>query len=131
MRPYQKPIKTTIHDIDRAKVSDGKSVEVTVPESTTVVADTPTLVQGFFGIPVQDVTTGAGETAPLILTIAQMEYEASNITTAEAFAMGAPLYYDANTKLLTTTQATNRLVGRVSKPKDANNVIWFILGPQV
>lgn len=46
--------------------------------------------------------------------------------------------FDAKANVLTTNanadasgNPQNRPVGRVTVAKDANNVIWFILGPQV
>ncbi|AEE95776.1 DUF2190 family protein [Mahella australiensis] len=120
------------------KVSDGLSVRVTVPASTVVEQGKFYVLDGFFGMAIQSVTTGAGETAPVILNIEQAEYETSQITTADAFSKGDKVYWNASTKLL-TTQANadasgnpqNRPVGRVTVAKDANNVIWFVLGPQV
>lgn len=119
------------------KVSDGRSVKVTVPQNTTIEAGKFYVLDGFFGLAVQSVTTGAGETAEVVLNIEQAEYETSQITAADAFAKGDPVYWDAATSLLTTAPAndasgnpTNRPVGRVTQAKDANNVIWFQLGPQ-
>jgi len=114
------------------KVSDGRSVRVTVPASTTVEAGKFYLLDGFFGLAVQSVTTGASETAEVILNCEQAEYETSQITAADDFKKGDPVYWDDSTKLLTTqTGSGNRFVGRVTQAKDANNVIWFVLGPQV
>ena len=120
------------------KVSEGRSVRVTVPQSTTIEAGKFYLLDGFFGLAIQSVTTGAGETAEVILNCEQAEYETSQITTADAFAKGDKVYWNESTKLLTTQpnndaqgNPQNRPVGRVTVAKDANNVIWFVLGPQV
>jgi len=120
------------------KISDGKSIKVTVPESTTIEQGKFYLLDGFFGLAIQSVTTGAGETAEIVLNIEECEYETSQITVADAFAKGDKVYWDDATDLL-TIQANpdaggdpqNRPVGRVTLAKDANNVIWFKLGPQV
>jgi len=120
------------------KISDGKSVKVTVPENTTIEQGKFYLLGGFFGMAIQSVTTGAGETAEVVLNIEDAEYETSQITVADAFDAGDAVYWDANNSLL-TTQANadangnpqNRAVGRVTVAKDDNNVIWFKLGPQV
>lgn len=128
------PVPSTVNPILRAKVSDGKSVRVTVPEKTTVTAQTFVLLDGFFGVAMDTVTTAAGETVEIALSIEQAEYETDQITTADTFKKGDLVYYKASTKKLTTdpgtTEAPNRLVGRVTSEKDANNVIWFILLPQ-
>lgn len=120
------------------KVSDGLSVKVTVPQSTTIEQGKFYLLDGFFGMAMRSVVTGAGETAQVVLNIEEAEYETSQITAADAFNKGDKVYWNAATGLL-TTQANpdasgnpqNRPVGRVTQAKDANGVIWFKLGPQV
>lgn len=120
------------------KVSDGQSVKVTVPENTVITQGNFYLLDGFFGMAVQSVTTLAGETSQVVLNTEQAEYETSQITVADSFNKGDKVYWDDVAKLL-TTQANpdasgnpqNRPVGRVTEAKDANNVIWFVLGPQV
>lgn len=125
------PVPSTTYHSYRAKVSDGKSVRVTVPANTEIVSQQFYLIGGFFGAAMQSVKTGAGETAEVILDIEQAEYETDQITTTEAFNVGTSIYWDADTGKLTETATDNRLVGRVTAAKDANNVIWFLLGPQV
>lgn len=120
------------------KISDGLSVKVTVPENTVIEQGKFYELDGFFGLAVQSVTTAVGQTGQVVLNIEQAEYETSQIATTDAFNKGDKVYWNATTKLL-TTQANpdasgnpqNRPVGRVTAAKDANNVIWFILGPQV
>jgi len=127
------PVPSTVTNIGYGKISDGKSVKVTVPENTTIEAGKFYLLDGFFGCAMQSVTTGVSQTAEVVLNIEQAEYETDQINTADAFAKGSLVYYDPGNKVLTTSDGTgvNRKVGRVTVPKDANNVIWFILGPQV
>ncbi len=120
------------------KVSDGQSVKVTVPENTVITQGNFYLLDGFFGMAVQSITTLAGQTSQVVLNTEQAEYETSQITVADSFNKGDKVYWDDTAKLL-TTQANpdasgnpqNRPVGRVTEAKDANNVIWFVLGPQV
>lgn len=128
------PIPSTAYNLGGGKISDGKSVKVTVPENTTIEAGKFYLLDGFFGCAMQSVTTGAGETAAeVVLDIEQAEYETDQIKTADDFNKGDVVYYDATNKVLTTDDGSgaNRKVGRVTVPKDTNNVICFILGPQV
>lgn len=124
------PMPTTVTQIPRAKISDGKSVLVTVPASTEVVAQSFVLLDGFFGVAMDSIKTAAGETAEMALNIAQEEYETDQITTADAFAKGDLVYWKVSTKKLTTVAEGNTLVGKVTSKKDANNVIQFILLPQ-
>lgn len=112
------------------KVADGRSVKVTVPESTTIEQGKFYLLDGFLGIAVQSVTTGAGQTSAVILVIEKGEYETSQINTVDAFAQGAAVYYDSANKRFTTTSTDNKFAGRVSVAKDTGNVIWFIFAPE-
>jgi len=127
------PVPSTVVNINAAKVSDGKSVRVTVPVNTTIEAGKFYLLDGFLGCAFQSVTTGAGETAEVILNIEQAEYETDqiDIDTSQTFAKGTLIYWDAANNRFTETSTGNRLAGRVTQAKDANNVICFILGPQV
>lgn len=125
------PVPSTVYNAARAKISDGKSVKITVPENTTVEASKFYLLGGFFGAAMQSAKTEAGETAEVILNIEQAEYETNQINTAQDFAAGTVIYWDAAAGKLTETETANRKVGRVTAGKDTNNVIWFILGPQV
>ncbi|MGG3839657.1 DUF2190 family protein [Paenibacillus thiaminolyticus] len=125
------PFPSTTYQSYRAKVSDGKSVRVTVPAKTTIEAQKFYLLDGFFGAATESVTTGTGQTDEVVLNIEQAEYETDQITATQAFAAGTPIYWDAAKSQLTETDTGNRLVGRVTAAKDSKNVIWFLLGPQV
>lgn|GEM_PF-742145 len=126
------------------KIGEGKSKKVTVSENTTIVQGNFYLLDGFFGMAVQSMTTDAdgkvisynGLTVPagtvsaeVVLNIEEMEVETSQINTGDAFAVGAKVYYDSTAGLLTTTAGSNRFVGVVTQAKDANNVIWFMFMP--
>lgn len=119
------PVPTTLETIAGGKISDGKSVRVTADKG--VEEGKFYLVNGFFGMAVQSAETGE----ELVLSIEQAEYETDQINTEDAFAVGTTIYYDTTNSVLTETEGTNRIVGRVTAGKDTNNVIWFILGPQV
>ena len=128
------PVPSTVVNINAAKVSDGKSVRVTVPQDTVIEAGKFYLLDGFLGCAFQSVTTGTGETAEVILNIEQAEYETDQIDTSQTqtFNKGTLLYWNGTNKKFTETSQGNRLVGRVTQAKDSNNgVICFILGPQV
>ncbi|GAA0390473.1 DUF2190 family protein [Paenibacillus motobuensis] len=130
--PYKgQSVPSTTYQSYRAKVSDGKSVRVTVPAKTTIEAQKFYLLDGFFGAAMQSVSTTTGETDEAILNIEQAEFEADQIEKTQAFTVGTPIYWDAAKNQLTETATDNRLVGRVTAAKDANNVIWFLLGPQL
>jgi hypothetical protein len=126
------PVPSTVVNINAAKFSDGKSVRVTVPQNTTIEAGKFYLLDGFLGCAFQSVTTGAGESAEVILNIEQAEYETDQIDTSQTFVKGALIYWDETNKRFTENSSEgNRLAGRVTQAKDANNVICFILGSQV
>lgn len=119
------PIPTTLETIAGCKISDGKSVRVVADEA--IEEGKFYLINGFFGMAIQSVESGED----VVLSIEQAEYESDQIKTDEIFAVGTTIYYDDDLKKLTETAGTNRKVGRVTVAKDSNNVIWFILGPQV
>jgi len=112
------------------KVSDGKSVRVTVPETTTVEQGAFVLLDGFLGLATQKVVTGAGETKGLILNIEPGEYETSQIDATQDFAVGTKIYWDSTTKKFTETP-TPVLAGVVTVAKDAGGVIWFRVAPGI
>jgi predicted RecA/RadA family phage recombinase len=125
------PVPTTVINVNSGKFSDGKSVRVTVPGNTTIEAGKFYLLDGFLGVAFQSVQTGPGQTAEVVLNIEQAEYDTNQIDTAQNFAKGTLIYWDAANNRFTETSTENRLAGRVTQAKDANNVICFILGPQV
>jgi len=112
------------------KVSDGKSVRVTVPENTTVEQGAFVLLDGFLGLAVQKVVTGTGETKGLILNIEPGEYETSQIDKTQSFAVGTKIYWDDTEKEFTETP-TPVLAGVVTAAKDAGGVIWFRVAPGI
>lgn len=112
------------------KVSDGRSIKVTVPQNTTVTAGNFVLLDGLLGLAIQSVTTGAGETKNVVLNVEPGEYETSQINTAETFAVGSMVYWDATNKRFTTTATSNVFAGIVTQAKDASNVIWLLFAPQ-
>lgn len=122
------PVPTTVVPIPEAKISDGKSVRVAVPESTTVEAGKFHLLGGFLGAAMQSVTTGAGETAEVILNIEPAEYETEQTKEADRPAMtaGKDIYWDKTEKHFTVT-GTAVYAGKVTAKADANGVIWFKL----
>jgi predicted RecA/RadA family phage recombinase len=124
------PVPSTTYPSARAKVSDGKSVTVTVPENTTIVSQTLVLVGGFFGVAMQDVVTAAGETAELVITIEEAELETDQTNSSQTYAVGTPVFWNTATSKITETAAGNRFVGVVTNAKDAGGVVWFKLSPQ-
>lgn len=120
------PVPTSIHESYRAKISDGKSVKVTVPENATITAGLLYYLDGFLGFAMQSVTTGDGETGRVILNVERAEFETDQIDPSQDFAVGTPVYWDdANQRL--TESATDTFADLVTKEKDSNNVIWFLL----
>lgn len=118
-----RPIPTTVHHAHRAKVSDGKSVRVTATQKVT--SGLFYEFDGFFGSAMHSANPGE----EVILSIEQAEYETDQIETTDEFNPGDALYFKDGK--FTTASAEAILVGRVTQGKDAQNVIWFILGPQV
>ena len=122
------PVPSTVVNINAAKVSDGKSVRVTVPENTTIEAGKFYLLDGFLGAAFQSVETGAGETAEVILNIEPAEYETDQTKTNDRASMtvGEDIYWDKNNKYFTLS-ATDIYAGKITSAADSNGVIWFKL----
>lgn len=120
------PTPSTQVAVTRAKISDGESITVRVPSGKTIKSQNFYLIDGFFGVAMQD----GKQNDEVALQIEQAEYETDNIVTSEAFTLGEKIYWDDSVSKFTTTSASNRLVGKVTSPKDSNNVIWFLLLPQ-
>jgi len=122
------PVPSTVYDAARAKISDGKSVRVSVPENTVVEAGKFYLLSGFFGAAMQSVTTGADETAEVILNIEPAEYETDQTKEADraSMAVGKDIYWDNTDKCFTVT-GTAVYAGKVTAAADTNGVIWFKL----
>lgn len=118
------PVPSTLYNLPSGKISDGKSVKVTA--AGTVEEGKFYLIEGFFGMAVQSVTSGQD----VILNIEQAEFETDQIDTTQTFAKGTAIYWDDTAKKITETSTANRMIGRVTAAKDTNNIIWFILGPQ-
>lgn len=122
------PVPSTVYNIGYGKVSDGKSVKVTVPESTKVEAGKFYLLDGFLGCAVQSVETGAGETAEVVLNIEQAEYETDQTKEADraTMAVGTDIYWDKDNKYFTLS-GTEIYAGKITAAADENGVIWFKL----
>lgn len=110
------------------KVSDGKSVEVSVPANSDLKAGQFAYLDGFLGVITRDVKTAANETAKAILIIEVAEYETDQIDDSKTFAKGDKVYWD-NTNKRFTTDTTGIFAGVVTNAKDSNGVIWFVLWP--
>lgn len=126
------PIPSTVLPITQIKISDGKSVDVTVPASNGVQAGEFCVVDGFFGVALQTVDKDSNTNGILIaLQIEQAEYITGQIDTSKTFEKGSELYFDPATKKFTDDKVSGAFfIGRVSYAKDSNNIIQFILYPQ-
>jgi hypothetical protein len=122
------PVPSTVVNINAAKVSDGKSVRVTVPENTTIEAGKFYLLDGFLGAAFQSVTTGVEETAEVILNIEQAEFETDQTKEADRATMvvGTDIYWDKDNKYFTLS-GTDIYAGKITAAADENGVIWFKL----
>lgn len=127
------PIPSTIIDISQVKISDGKSVNVTVPAGEAIEAGTFGIIDGFFGLCIQSINADENSDGAMIaLQIEQAEYITDQIDTSKTFAKGSILYFDPAKKLFTddASVANAVLAGRITEAKDSGNIIQFVLYPQ-
>lgn len=122
------PVPSTTYQKGYFKVSDGKSVEVSVPANSDLKAGQFAYLDGFLGVITRDVKTAANETAKAILIIEVAEYETDQIDDSKTFAKGDKVYWD-NTNKRFTTDTTGIFAGVVTNAKDSNGVIWFVVWP--
>jgi hypothetical protein len=111
------------------KVSPGLGIKVTVPESTIIEQGKFYVLDGILGMALQSVTTGAGETAEIVLDIENAEYETGQVLASDTFSKGTKIYYDTTNKRFTTTATSNIFAGVVTVAEDAGNIIWFLFKP--
>lgn len=104
----------------RAKISDGLSVVVTVPADTEVKAHQFYEADGFLGAAFETVKTGAGETAEVALNIEEAEYETNQIAEGD-YERGTALYWTGEEFSTTGT----RFAGRVTTPESEEGYIHF------
>ena len=122
------PVPTTEYQIPVAKISDGKSVKVTVPESTKVEAGEFYEIKGFLGVAMTNVVGGG----TVVLNIEQAEYQTTKVASGKTFTVGQIVYWDgtAFTSDAKTGTTPHRVAGRCTSWDNTNKVLTFILGPQ-
>jgi hypothetical protein len=111
------------------KVSGGLGIKVTVPQNTTIEQGKFYVLDGIFGMALQSVTTGAGVTSSVILSLESGEYETGQVLASDNFTKGTKIYYDTTNKRFTTTSSGNIFAGVVTVAEDAGNIIWFLFMP--
>lgn len=127
------PTPSTVININQVKISDGKSVDVTVAASNEINAGEFAVIDGFFGLALKTINAEENTAGEVIaLQIEQAEYITDQIDTTKTFTKGAELYFDPATKKFTDDNKVTGafFVGRITATKDSNNVIQFILYPQ-
>ena len=113
--------------IGRAKVSDGKAVDVTVPEGEEIIAGNFYYLDGFLGA-AHETIAKAGGNEVIALNIEQGEYETDQIAKTGQYKKGNPIYFDKGKKEF--NDKAGLLAGKITETKDGNNVVTFILAPQ-
>lgn len=131
---YQgQPFASTTTEIFRAKVSDGKSVNlVWAANSGALVGGNFYLVSGFFGCAFQSREASTTIDQNFVLNIEEAEFEVNpaQVTAEDTFAVGTPVFWNATTKKFVEAAVGNRYVGVVTVAKDAGGCFWFKLVSQ-
>ena len=125
------PVPTTVYNVGAAKISDGKSVRVSVPaNSGEIKAGDFAYFGGFLGVAMQSLANDTVAAQDLILQIEVAEYETDQTNEAQDFDAGTKIYWDNTNKEFTETP-TAIFAGVVTAAKDDAGVMWFVLMPGV
>ncbi len=125
------PVHTDTFQQARAKVSDGKSVRVTVPTGSGAInAGEFYYFDGFLGAAMQNLPNNNTASQSLVLNIEPAIFETDQIKTDDVMNVGTDIYWDDGEGRFTSS-ATAIYGGKVTVAKDNNNVIWFLLTPGV
>lgn len=103
------------------RLSDGKAVDVAVPQNTTIEAGKFYALGGVVGMAMQGVITGAGETAKAILEVDFAEYAVKQ--TGAAFAKGAAVDFTGGVFVAAVANSGD-LFGVVTKAADGAGSFW-------
>lgn len=125
------PVPTTVYNVGAAKISDGKSVRVSVPaNSGEIKAGDFAYFGGFLGVAMQSLANDTVAAQDLILQIEVAEYETDQTNEAQDFDAGTKIYWDNTNKEFTETP-TAIFAGVVTAAKDDAGVMWFVLMPGI
>lgn len=125
------PVPTTVYNVGAAKISDGKSVRVSVPaNSGKITAGNFAYFGGFLGVAMKTLENDTVGAQDLILQIEVAEYETDQTNEAQEFKAGTKIYWDNTNKEFTETP-TAIFAGVVTAAKDDAGVIWFVLMPGI
>lgn len=108
----ERPVPVTIIPSSIAKISDGKSVVVTVPTAMLIEAGRFYVIEGFFGAAFTRVETTAPAGTQVALNLEQAEYTIATPQLAAVTFVRGQLVYWTPGNLLTNVATGNRLVGR-------------------
>ena len=108
----ERPVPVTITSSRIAKVSDGRSVVVTVPTAMLIEAERFYVIEGHFGAAFATVPTTAPAGTLTALNLEQAEYEITSPQLASVTFTRGQLVYWTPGNLLTNVAVGNRLVGR-------------------
>lgn len=130
-----RPVPTVRTYGKRAFIDEGDSVKV-VADGAVAVHDIA-YASNFLGavISIVDGKTGVhgketGVKGDLVtLNIIQGTYETTQIVEGQDYAVGTPVYFDPDEKVITETE-TDVYAGKVVRSKEADSAIWFLLAPQ-
>lgn len=125
------PVPTMVETVGAAKISDGKSVRVSVPaNSGDITAGEFCYFGGFLGVAMQNLSNNTSAAQDLILQIEVAEDETKQLTDGQDFDAGTKIYWNNTTKKFTETPTTV-FAGVVTNGKDNDGVIWFVLMPGI
>lgn len=84
-------------------VGDLRSVRVTIPISTTLLAGECFYVAPYLGVAMEDVTNDGATTQEIALAVGELLVATTKLTSGQTFAKGTKVYWDASTQKFTET----------------------------
>jgi len=107
------------------KVSNERSVKVSVPANTTIEAGDFVYLGGFLGMALSSVKTGAGETSEVVLEISSGVYEIEDSKIEGTLTKGEKVYFNPETGKFTNSSTDTILAGVVVDVFNGGVYIWF------
>jgi len=114
------PVNYTSTRYDDRIVSEARSVKVTIPINTTLVAGECFYVAPYLGVAMESVTNDGSTTQDIALAVGPLVVATTKLTSGQDFVAGTPVYWVSGTQKFSETR-TDIPAGWVYKTKGAES----------